>query len=191
MSDAWEITFSDEILRVERWLERHTNPDAPMRTRYRSPELLDEDVSRGFENKSSRFFDAWQKDQPGDCWQERQELVAGVCKRRASILTHDDMNHIESDSTLPPGRLLAYDPDGSLSDGASTLATDEFFDGDNVPPWDLWLACKVGADDTQRWTPFQRYLICWIPDALVEMVDFGIQVNPEECFLWLDDVLKA
>jgi hypothetical protein len=188
MGDAWETTLHDEILRVERWLERYTNPETPMRARYRSPELLDEDVSRGFENESGQFFDAR--------WQDRQQLVADVCQRRSSILARDGVNPISSDAPLPPGRLLAFDPDNTLSDGASASATDDFFDNDDVPPWNLWLACYMEPDQSKQHYVngeylLTNYLICWIPGSLVDLVDFGIEVNPIECFQWLDHVLKA
>jgi hypothetical protein len=28
------------------------------------------------------------------------------------------------------------------------------------------------------------YLLCWIPQEFVDLVDIGILVNPVECFFW-------
>ena len=71
-----------------------------------------------------------------------------------------------------PGRILAYWPGENLADGAARSATAGFFDVNNVPPWDTWLAFVDGA------------LYAWVPAELVDRVQQGIDVNPEECIRW-------
>jgi hypothetical protein len=85
----------------------------------------------------------------------------------------------------PPGKLLLYDPDWNLFCGAAEVATEGFFDVDNVPPADFWVGyVSEGALKKE----FDSYLISWIPNALVDTVTRGIEVNPEGCIAWVDDV---
>ena len=39
-----------------------------------------------------------------------------------------------------------------------------------------------------RWNELDYYLLCWIPAALVPVAARGIDVNPEVCLHWADDV---
>jgi hypothetical protein len=83
------------------------------------------------------------------------------------------------------GRLLAFDPDASLSDGAAAAETRNFFDDDNTPPWDTWVEyIREVPRSPERWVPFEGYLLCWIPAALIDVVERAIYVNPEECLRW-------
>jgi hypothetical protein len=73
------------------------------------------------------------------------------------------------------GKLLLFTPQDSLSDGAATVASEGFFDVDNVPAWDTWIYF-----DGQR-------LLSWVPAQLISRVQSGIDVNPEGCIGWADD----
>jgi hypothetical protein len=83
------------------------------------------------------------------------------------------------------GRLLLFDPDGTLSDGAASEASNGFFDVDNVPPWDTWVWYAEDRDISKGgWTMFASYLVAWVPPHALELVEAGIWVNPEECIRW-------
>lgn len=72
------------------------------------------------------------------------------------------------------GRLLLFTPQDSLSDGAATVASEGFFDVDNVPAWDTWLY-------------FDGHILAsWVPPQLIAKVQSGIDVNPEGCIRWAD-----
>jgi hypothetical protein len=87
------------------------------------------------------------------------------------------------------GALLLFDPGQSLSDGAAQVESKGFFDADNVPPWDLWVAYIEEAKQRPKvWTPFDSFLLCWIPPHLEDLVDRSIAVNPERCLHWARDV---
>jgi hypothetical protein len=87
-------------------------------------------------------------------------------------------------SDLGSGRLLVYFPDAELSDGAAEAETNGFFDVENAPPWDTWVA--LFQDDPSDLS-YGTYLVSWVPGELVESVSRGIWVNPEECIVWLQD----
>jgi hypothetical protein len=91
---------------------------------------------------------------------------------------------VESVDDLGNGRLLLYFPDANLADGAAELETSGFFDIENVPPWDTWIGL---FRDEPADISFVDYLVSWVPAEFVDSVERGINVNPEECILWLAD----
>lgn len=107
--------------------------------------------------------------------------VSTVTSRRHFMLTH---RFIPPRDAGQGGRLLVYYPDADLSDGAAEVESEGFFDVWNCPPWDTWVGF---FQDGGRMDSYVRYLVAWVPPALVELAGRGIQVNPEECILWLDD----
>lgn len=82
-----------------------------------------------------------------------------------------------------PGRFLVYFPDANLSDGAAAVETRGLFDVYNEPPWDCWIAwcSRPEASDGS----YREFLVAWMPDVVVPIVQRGIDVNPEECIQWL------
>jgi hypothetical protein len=88
-----------------------------------------------------------------------------------------------------PGRLLVFDCQQGLSDGAAAAETGSLFDNDNVPPWDTWLLFVEETSRTQgRREAFDSYLLCWIPDELLKLGEKAIFVNAEGCLRWADEI---
>lgn len=98
-------------------------------------------------------------------------VAAVVAKRsplvRGTLLQKDVEAQVE-------GRLLLYVPSENLADGAAQVSSCGFFDGNNVPPWDIWVDFS------------EQTLISWVPPAFVEAAQMGIDVNPENCIRWAD-----
>ncbi len=86
---------------------------------------------------------------------------------------------------LANGRLLVYGPDEELSDGAAESETDGYFDVNNCPPWDTWVAFFVEAPLIGR--AHAAYLVSWVPSEFLESVGRGISVNPEGWIRCLED----
>lgn len=105
----------------------------------------------------------------------KRELFGGVDIRKATIPT-----------ALGGGRLLVYFPNNDLACGAAEQETAGFFDINNVPPWDTWV--DFCHDETINVDSFDtEYLIAWVPPDFVSLANAGIEVNPEQCILWLSD----
>ncbi len=107
--------------------------------------------------------------------------VSTVASRRRSACS--PASHAEVPlRSLEEGRLLAYQPDMDLACGAAQAASRGFFDVDNAPPWDTWVAMvqESGADAIP-------YLVSWVPRQFVSLAQKGIEVNPECCIVWLED----
>ena len=77
------------------------------------------------------------------------------------------------------GKLLACFLEETLADGASAVASMEFFDDFNVPAWDTW----VGLFSENR----ANILVSYIPESFIDFVQAGIYMNIEGCIEWLED----
>ena len=114
---------------------------------------------------------------------ERQEIVDALAEKRRTLLKAPRLEPSQITEVLGRGRLLIYNPDENLTDGAAPLASARFFDDDNVPPWDTWLVYVI--DDALK---HKAYLIAWVPPECLEVAADGIDVNPEQCIRWAEDV---
>jgi hypothetical protein len=113
----------------------------------------------------------------------------------------DRSNHLRSigqDDLVPVtdlrgGRLLAYFPDDTLSDGVAADESNGFFDDVNIPPYDTWVwmvqdVRTVALEDGAKREMPANFLVAWVPPAFIELANKGILVNPEECIAWLDEL---
>lgn len=65
----------------------------------------------------------------------------------------------------------------------SEVETKGYFDVNNTPPWDTWVAL-LHTPNAKLW---ETSLIAWVPRVFVPLVEAGINVIPESCVLWLED----
>src|SRR5687768_7246799 len=111
------------------------------------------------------------------------QVVDSVCLNRKSLVTESLPKDVSNQALS--GRLLVYDPAFNLRCGGAEVATEGFFDTDNIPPWDLWIGYVVERE--LKWC-FDSYLVSWVPNSLVALAEKGIQANPEGCIAWADSV---
>jgi hypothetical protein len=104
--------------------------------------------------------------------QDWSEAVAEVVAKRSRLV--DQVSVDEHTAYASSGRLLLYWPEENLACGAAQVSSGGFFDTDNVPPWDIWVAYE------------ERVLISWVPPGLIGIVEMGIDANPENCIQWID-----
>lgn len=91
------------------------------------------------------------------------------CRSKQIVVDHSAV-------ALSGGRLLAFFPQHTISDGFAAEESDEFFDRDNVPPWDTWV---YFVDD---------FVISFVPSQFLTNAEFGLLTNVEECIIWLSNV---
>jgi hypothetical protein len=84
--------------------------------------------------------------------------------------------------SLGGGRLLRHNLCESTNTDIPRLETENFFDSWDLPPWDLWVTFVSDATCDPRY----GYLICWIPPALVDVVDRSVRSSFEENNVWLN-----
>lgn len=110
---------------------------------------------------------------------DRKRVVHSVTDARGGRVRRRGLP--ESDRPESIGRLVGFEPDETLSDGAAEAASRGFFDNRNTPPWDIWLDYVMDARGT-------GCLISWVPDEWIDLVSKGIASNPEECIFWLPEL---
>ncbi len=153
--------FHSRLAQTIRWCAPRAdklNPATSLRTVALRPRMLEE-------NRSSAV----------NTVAYARELYGGVDIRKATI-----------QRDLGDGKLLIYFPNDDLACGTAEHETAGFFDVNNVPPWDTWVA--YFQDQQQNIDYFDtEYLIAWIPPEFVDLANDGINVNPEQCIMWLSD----
>jgi hypothetical protein len=85
---------------------------------------------------------------------------------------------------LKGGELMVYFPEENLSDGYADLVSKGFFDVENTPPYDTWVAFFDDGPHVVN-QGLRTYLVCFVPQRFIELAEAGIDGNPEECILWL------
>jgi hypothetical protein len=110
--------------------------------------------------------------QPGE---NRTELVERLAEKRASLLREMNASPAAVSSDLAGGRLLIYEPDYNVEDGASQYTSKGYFDEQDAPPWDTWVCY------------FDCQLISWVPPCLLDLVQAGIATNPVDCIRWREN----
>jgi len=125
---------------------------------------------------------------PRDClrWSDHRPrtLESSYAAAVRTIANGPPRYSLKAKPDLTRGRLLVYYPDAELSDGAAEVESNGFFDVFNCPPWDTWIAF---VSDSEMPESYQAQLISRVPDAFIPHVQRGIDVNPEECIVWLDE----
>ena len=124
----------------------------------------------------------------------RREMVRQVVAGRERALGWNSSRVAHYPLDLVGGRLLAFDPDNSLADGAAEDCTDRFFDWFNLPTWDTWVWYAVDETRRDKAKPagehvdhnFVGCLVSWIPPQFLNLVNSGIDANLEGCLRWVD-----
>lgn len=109
----------------------------------------------------------------------RQEVVTTLQRYRTQRLRGAQLSN--DGRALRSGRLLLYFPDANLSCGTAEVESHGYFDVENTPPWDTWIG--LGYNDAAV-SQFREFLLSWVPQDFVELVDAAVQSNPEECIQW-------
>jgi hypothetical protein len=112
-------------------------------------------------------------------WLERkresyQSAITAINANRSALVR--DMNIEVADPAVAgsKGRLLLYEPLETVTDGASGSSSRGFFDIEDAPPWDIWFLYSEGS------------ILSWVPEALVQDAQAGIDANPVDCIHWCD-----
>jgi hypothetical protein len=87
----------------------------------------------------------------------------------------------EARPILGTGRLLVWERDTTIDDGAGQAMTHGYLDESDMPPWDTWIAYVDGAADSAG------YLVSWVPDPFVTSVDEAVATNAYGALYWLRD----
>jgi len=108
----------------------------------------------------------------------RDALVDAVVATRSRLLAETGHQPAAPSANLQGGRLLIFDPDDTLADGAAEQETGGFFDAESTPAWDTWLAyVNEPAPPIRGSAQHRGYLVAWVPPALLTIADDGVLVS--------------
>lgn len=93
---------------------------------------------------------------------------------KQTILQEENSN----DEFSKEGNIFAFLINDTLIDGAAAHASEGILDDYNCPPIDTWFHIL--------YTDKGPILLAWIPAFFTNLVNDGIDVNPEECIQWLN-----
>jgi hypothetical protein len=118
---------------------------------------------------------------------------AEVQARRADLVS-SSMPDGGDFSTIIKKNVFVYFPNRSAVDGQSAAATENFFDNDDVPPWDTWVHYILDFDCIEDLvgTPSdysKACLICYVDDRHCDIAARGIESNMAGCLAWYRDLL--
>jgi hypothetical protein len=112
-------------------------------------------------------------------WLERkresyQSAINAINANRSALARDRNIKVADSAVAKSKGRLLLYEPLETVTDGASDSSSRGFFDIEDAPPWDTWFLYSEGS------------IFSWVPEALVQDAQAGIDANPVDCIHWCD-----
>jgi hypothetical protein len=93
---------------------------------------------------------------------------------RSEHLKTANLKKFEAGDVVSNCRLLIYECQETVEDGASEAASLGFYDLLDAPPWDTWVLYRSGA------------VFCCVPDFAVPRAQDGIDANPVDCIHWAD-----
>jgi hypothetical protein len=166
--DEWQ-TFTQRLAETIAWCDLYANLDDP------------ENCLRNFELLPDEF-----KNNLDEMWIS-PTLVDSIAQKRAALLKQMGKYPNEAELSLHGGRLLVYFPDIDTYDGASCPESRGFIGcyppPETAPLWGTWIQVLQQARIGEH---IERYLISWIPHALIKLADNAVSVEALECIIWIE-----
>jgi hypothetical protein len=103
-----------------------------------------------------------------------QRAASAVIEKRSALVRDIHLADADLVQAQSKGKLLVYEPQETVTDGAAAASSNGFFDIKDAPPWDTWF---LYSRDT---------ILSWVPELLVQDVQDGIDANPVSCIYWCD-----
>ena len=153
----------------------------------REPDVLESYWDEALRPAGARMRSSWAEHRrPNDFYSVLHEST--VIDAELVYESVEARRRLVSSGVTGTGRLLGYSPGENLADGAAELASEGFFDVDNIPAWGTWVGLsaaesriRIGSGGVSL-----PVLIAWVPSAMVDLASRGLEANPEECVFWLD-----
>lgn len=157
----------DDIAAIDRsireaaaWCRLRSDPSRPAES-LRTPELLSSAWSSVYDHDKSVALDSHHL----RCWDQRLELVTGVVQRRRARLAQEGVV-VPVDGPMPrDGFLILIWPDSDMHDECARGETEGFFDIEELPGHDTWVAYVTGSRESVLKYGLDSWsrMIAWIP----------------------------
>jgi hypothetical protein len=161
------------VSEVELWCSRLETPEVDLARRFRSASLRPVDISM----RGARL----QALGANDIYLARVRAVEDLVERREKLLGPSSQR--ASSFSRAMGGMLAFNLDACFFDGAVSAETQGFFDDEDLPPWDTWIAYteRHGAGEAG-----ENVLVSWMPESYRQLAERAIAVHMCNAYAWLE-----
>jgi hypothetical protein len=161
------------LLETVAWTSAHAEPNDPTQC-LRSPRLAP------YLFNDSRHATVHDVASQRHCQLETEGRVRRIGGRAEDLVDVATIGLADAARLTAGGRLLVWERDTTIDDGAGQAETRGYLDESDMPPWDTWVAY---VDDSEH----AGGLISWVPPIFVAAVDSAIRVNAYGALYWLRD----
>jgi hypothetical protein len=104
----------------------------------------------------------------------RAKIVQDLCYQRAALLADAPPRAAER------GSVLAFDLEATFFDSVPASISGGFFDANDLPPWDTWIAYgKCAALQS-------NVLYSWVPAEFEVVVGHAVRAHLSNAYAWVD-----
>lgn len=100
---------------------------------------------------------------------DKDAVVADLVARRSAMLKTANVDLIPVDKLADYGRIMFFEADETVVDGAPEDASAYFIDLGDTPPWDTWIATERQLFNIDFWVQklhlTDKMLVAWVPQS--------------------------
>jgi hypothetical protein len=111
-----------------------------------------------------------------------------IISTRSALLSESGINLIPVSELHHYGRIMVFDPDSTVVDGAPEAESACYVDIGDTPPWDTWLALGEQLTQINFYKPGHdinaAFLIAWVPESHYFYANGALEVACMDNFAW-------
>lgn len=100
---------------------------------------------------------------------DKDAVVADLVASRSAMLKTANVDLIPVDKLADYGRIMFFEADETVVDGAPEDASAYFIDLGDTPPWDTWIATERQLFNIDFWAQklhlTDKMLVAWVPQS--------------------------
>jgi hypothetical protein len=122
---------------------------------------------------------------------EKPAVVNGIVGKRAELLKQAGVDLIPVEELVNYGRIMFFDADSTLLDGAPEDVSAYYVDSADTPPWDTWIALgeQLNAISLYKNKLSYNLLVAWVPKSHYYYANEAVYVACIDNFEWPESEL--
>ncbi len=120
--------------------------------------------------------------------EEKDQVVTDLVASRSAVLKALKLDLIPVDELVGYGRIMFFEANETLIDGAPQEASFCFIDQSDAPPWDTWIATERQLFNIDFWAYdlklTNKMLIAWVPKSQYFYAQEAVEVAMLDNFIW-------
>ena len=119
---------------------------------------------------------------------EKLSVIDRIISTRSALLDESGIDLISVSELHHYGRIMVFDPDSTVVDGAPEAGSACYVDIGDTPPWDTWLAIGGQLNHIHFYKPGHdinaTFLIAWVPKSHYFYANCAMEVACMDNFAW-------